>query len=147
MDDFAAVGDQFYLGDQIVVVGIEQGDLDVQGLRLVFFGEDGSHGLAVYGVADLQVLVLSCVNSEIANRIVDALLREVVGEDYVSCVVGVAPTSFVVVLVVGGCHVPAVVQSQYVLLIAGIVSACSNLAFAVTNLYQEDVGVSLLIPV
>ena len=52
-----------------------------------------------------------------------------------------------VILIVGGSNVPALVQSQGVLLVAGVVTAGADGAFAVTDLNQMDALVSLCAPV
>ena len=52
-----------------------------------------------------------------------------------------------VVLVVCGRYVPSLIQSQDILLIAGIISAGADLSFAVAYLHQEDMVIGLGIPV
>src|SRR5699024_888767 len=96
---------------------------DVDADILGDLGDNGAQQLAVEGVVDLQVLVLGGVDPPVADGLVDALLGEVIGQDNVAGVVGVAPLALVVVLIVGGSHVPALVQGHDVLLIAGVVAA------------------------
>ena len=142
-----AVDDDFDLADRIAGVGIEEGDHDVQLLGRVLIGEDRAHRHVVDRVEDLEVLVLGRVDAHRADRVVDALLGEVVGQDNVAGVVGVAPAALVVVLVVGGRQVPALVQRHDVLLVARVVAVLADRALAVADLDQEHVGVGRLVPV
>ena len=67
--------------------------------------------------------------------------------DDVAGVVGVAPAALVVILVVGRGDVPALVERHDVLLVAGIIAACADLAFAVADLDHVHTGVNNSIPV
>ena len=78
---------------------------------------------------------------------VDALLAEVVGDDDVAGVIGVAPLALVVILVICGGYMPALIQGHGVILIAGIVAAGADLALAVAYLNKEDTAVDHRIPV
>ena len=145
IDALAGVDDDFHLGDGVGSVGIVDGDADVQ--LFGDFHDAGAQQLVVDGVGDLQVLVLGGVHVHCADGVVDALFAEVVGEDNVAGVIGVAPLALVVILVVAGRHVPALIQGHGVVLIAGIVAACADLALAVAHLNQEDAAVDHRIPV
>ena len=141
----AAVHNELHLAE--AVIGIIEVDRDFQLLRGVLLAEDRAHGLIVDRVEDLQVLVFGGIHAQRADRVVDALLGEVVGQDDVAGVVGVAPAALVVVLVVGGRHMPAFVQRHGVLLIAGVVAAGTDLALAVADLDQEHVRVRRFVPI
>ena len=145
MGDLAGVDDDLHLGYGVGGIGVEQGDLEIQGLGDLL--DDGAQQHAVDGVTDLQVLVLGGVDPVSPDGLVDALLGEVIGQDHVTGVVGVAPLALVVVLVVGGSQMPALVQGHGVLLVAGVVAAGADLALAVANLDQLDAGVDDGIPV
>ena len=145
MGDLAGVDDDLDLGDGVGDIGIVQSDREVQLLGDLV--HDGAQNHAVDGVADFQVLVLGGVDPVIADGLVDALLGEVGGQDDVTGIVGVAPLALVVVLVVGGSHMPALVQSHGILLVAGVVAACTHLTLAVADLDQLDAGVDDGIPV
>ena len=142
--DLAGVDDQFDLGDGIGAVGIVEGDLEVQLLRNV---NDGAHHVAVDRVVQFEVLVLGGVHTACSERCVDAGFGEVVGQDDVAGVVGVAPLALVVILVVGRGDVPALVERHDVLLVAGIIAACADLAFAVADFDHVHTGVNNSIPV
>ena len=142
--DLAGVDDQFDLGDGIGAVGIVEGDLEVQLLRNV---NDGAHHVAVDRVVQFEVLVLGGVHTACSERCVDAGFGEVVGQDDVAGVVGVAPAALVVILVVGRGDVPALVERHDVLLVAGIIAACADLAFAVADFDHVHTGVNDCIPI
>ena len=142
--DLAGVDDQFDLGDGIGAVGIVEGDLEVQLLRNV---NDGAHHVAVDRVVQFEVLVLGGVHTACSERCVDAGFGEVVGQDDVAGVVGVAPAALVVILVVGRGDVPALVERHDVLLVAGIIAACADLAFAVADFDHVHTGVNDRIPI
>ena len=142
--DLAGVDDQFDLGDGIGAVGIVEGDLEVQLLGNV---DDGAHHVAVDRVVQIEVLVLGGVHTARSERFVDAGFGEVVGQDDVTGVVGVAPLALVVILVVGRGDVPALVERHDVLLVAGIIAACADLAFAVADFDHVHTGVNDSIPV
>ena len=143
--DLAGVDDQLDLLDGIGGVGIVEGD--VKGQLLGDLGDDGAERHAVDGVADLEVLVLGGVDAHVAHGLIDALLREIIGQDDVTGVVGVAPAALVVILVVGRSEVPALVQRLDVLAVARVVAARADLAFAVADLDQIHTGVDDGIPV
>ena len=142
--DLAGVDDQLDLGDGIGAVGIVEGDLEVQLLRNV---DDGAHHVAVDRVVQFEVLVLGGVHTACSERCVDAGFGEVVGQDDVAGVVGVAPAALVVILVVGRGDVPALVERHDVLLVAGIIAACADLAFAVADFDHVHTGVNDRIPI
>ena len=142
--DLAGVDDQLDLGDGIGAVGIVEGDLEVQLLGNV---DDGAHHIAVDRVVDFEVLVLGGVHTARSERCIDAGFGEVVGQDDVAGVVGVAPAALVVILVVGRGDVPALVERHDVLLVAGIIAACADLAFAVADFDHVHTGVNDSIPV
>ena len=142
--DLAGVDDQFDLGDGIGAVGIVEGDLEVQLLRNV---DDGAHHVAVDRVVQLEVLVLGGVHTARSERCIDAVFGKVVGQDDVAGVVGVAPAALVVILVVGRGDVPALVERHDVLLVAGIIAACADLAFAVADFDHVHTGVNDSIPI
>ena len=142
--DLAGVDDQLDLGDGIGAVGIVEGDLEVQLLGNV---DDGAHHVAVDRVVQIEVLVLGGVHTARSERFVDAGFGEVVGQDDVTGVVGVAPLALVVILVVGRGDVPALVERHDVLLVAGIIAACADLAFAVADFDHVHTGVNDSIPV
>ncbi len=142
--DLAGVDDQLDLGDGIGTVGIVEGDLEVQLLGNV---NDGAHHVAVDRVVQFEVLVLGGVHTARSERFVDAGFGEVVGQDDVTGVVGVAPAALVVILVVGRGDVPALVERHDVLLVAGIIAACADLAFAVADFDHVHTGVNDSIPV
>ena len=103
--------------------------------------------IPVEGVGDFQVLILGGVHAHIADSLIDACLGEIIGEDNVTGIVGIAPLALVVILVVGGRHMPALIQRHGVILIAGIVAAGANGAFTIANFHQEYTGVDHGIPV
>ena len=142
--DLAGVDDQLDLGDGIGAVGIVEGDLEVQLLRNV---DDGAHHVAVDRVVQLEVLVLGGVHTARSERFVDAVFGKVVGQDDVAGVVGVAPAALVVILVVCRGDMPALVERHDVLLVAGIIAACADLAFAVADFDHVHTGVNNSIPV
>ena len=142
--DLAGVDDQFDLGDGIGAVGIVEGDLEVQLLGNV---DDGAHHVAVDRVVQIEVLVLGGVHTARSERCIDAVFGKVVGQDDVAGVVGVAPAALVVILVVGRGDVPALVERHDVLLVAGIIAACADLAFAVADFDHVHTGVNDSIPV
>ena len=142
--DLAGVDDQFDLGDGIGAVGIVEGDLEVQLLGNV---DDGAHHVAVDRVVQLEVLVLGGVHTARSERCIDAVFGKVVGQDDVAGVVGVAPAALVVILVVGRGDVPALVERHDVLLVAGIIAARADLAFAVADFDHVHTGVNDSIPV
>ena len=142
--DLAGVDDQFDLGDGIGAVGIVEGDLEVQLLGNV---DDGAHHVAVDRVVQIEVLVLGGVHTACSERCIDAGFGEVVGQDDVAGVVGVAPAALVVILVVGRGDVPALVERHDVLLVAGIIAACADLAFAVADFDHVHTGVNDSIPI
>ena len=142
--DLAGVDDQLDLGDGIGAVGIVEGDLEVQLLRNV---NDGAHHVAVDRVVQFEVLVLGGVHTACSERCIDAVFGKVVGQDDVTGVVGVAPAALVVILVVGRGDVPALVERHDVLLVAGIIAACADLAFAVADFDHVHTGVNDSIPV
>ena len=142
--DLAGVDDQFDLGDGIGAVGIVEGDLEVQLLGNV---DDGAHHVAVDRVVQFEVLVLGGVHTARSERCIDAVFGKVVGQDDVAGVVGVAPAALVVILVVGRCDVPALVERHDVLLVAGIIAARADLAFAVADFDHVHTGVNDSIPV
>src|SRR5699024_7525640 len=115
------VDHHFHLGDGVGAIGVVCADVD--GDILGNIGNNGTQHLAIEGVVDLQVLVLCGVDAIVPDGLIDAFFREVVGQDHITGVVGVAPLALMVVLVVGGGHVPALVQGHDVLLIAGVVTA------------------------
>ena len=99
--------------------GVGNGDVEVQpGGDL---GDDGAHDLIVHGVGDLQVLVLCGVEIAVLHGFIKALLGEIIGDDNGAGVVGVAPFALVVILVVGGSHMPALIQGGGVVLVGGVV--------------------------
>ena len=142
--DLAGVNDQFDLGDGIGAVGIVEGDLEVQLLGNV---DDGAHHVAVDRVVQIEVLVLGGVHTARSERCIDAVFGKVVGQDDVAGVVGVAPAALVVILVVGRGDVPALVERHDVLLVAGIIAACADLAFAVADFDHVHTGVDDRIPI
>ena len=142
--DLAGVDDQLDLGDGIGAVGIVEGDLEVQLLGNV---DDGAHHVAVDRVVQIEVLVLGGVHTACSERCIDAVFGKVVGQDDVAGVVGVAPAALVVILVVGRGDVPALVERHDVLLVAGIIAACADLAFAVADFDHVHTGVNDSIPV
>ena len=142
--DLAGVDDQLDLGDGIGAVGIVEGDLEVQLLGNV---DDGAHHVAVDRVVQIEVLVLGGVHTACSERCIDAGFGEVVGQDDVAGVVGVAPAALVVILVVGRGDVPALVERHDVLLVAGIIAACADLAFAVADFDHVHTGVNDSIPI
>ena len=142
--DLAGVDDQLDLGDGIGAVGIVEGDLEVQLLGNV---DDGAHHVAVDRVVQLEVLVLGGVHTARSERCIDAVFGKVVGQDDVAGVVGVAPAALVVILVVGRGDVPALIERHDVLLVAGIIAACADLAFAVADFDHVHTGVNDRIPI
>ena len=141
----AGVDDQLSLDGGVGGIGVLDGDVEAELLRHGF--DDGAHGQVVDGIGQLKVLILGGVDPAGPDGIVDALLGEAFGQDHVTGVVAVAPFALVVVLVVGGGHMPALVQSQGVLLIAGVVAAGTHLALAVADLDELDDGIIAFVPV
>ena len=143
--DLAGVDDHFDLADGVSRVGVGHLNADVQ--LVGNLGEAAAERQIVHGVGQLQVLVLGRVHAQRADRVIQALLGEIVGQDDVTGVVGVAPLALVVVLVVGGRNVPALVERHGVVLVAGVVAARADLALAVADLDHEDAAVDQRIPV
>ena len=81
------------------------------------------------------------------DRSQQTFFTEIVGQDNVTGIVGVAPLALVVVLVVGRSDMPALIQSHGVVLIAGIVAARADLTFAVADFHKVDTSVNNGIPV
>ena len=141
----AGVYDDLDLCDGVGCIGIIDLDINVK-----LFGDLGDLRTeleTVHGVVKLKVLVLGGVHTHAAHCLVNALFGEVIGENNVTGVVGIAPLALVVVLVVGGSDMPALIESHYVVLIAGIIAACTDLTFAVADLNEADAGVCSSIPV
>ena len=134
--NLSGVDDQLHLRDGIGVIRIHDGDIEFQLLRDTL--NDGAHGQVIDRVEQLEILVLGGVDAVVADGVVDALLGKALRQHDITGVVGIAPLALVVVLIVGRRKVPALVQSQRVLLVAGIVAACTDLTFAVANLDQMD---------
>ena len=145
VDGLAGVDDDFHLGDAVGPIRVIDGNSDVQ--LLGNLGNDAAQHLTVDGVVDFQVLILGGVDAAGADGIVEPLLREIIGEDDVTGGVCIAPLALVVVLVVGRSDVPALIQRNDVLLIAGIVAACADLTLAVADFDQIHTGVDYGIPV
>ena len=141
----AGVHHQLHLADGVGLIGIVEGDLKVQ--LLGYLGDGAAQHLPVDGVADLQVLILGGIDPHGAEGGVDAFLAEIIREDDVAGVVGVAPAALVVILVIAGGQVPALVQGLDVLAVAGIVAAGTDLALAVADLHQVHAAVDNGIPV
>ena len=139
------VGHHLHLGDGVGGVGIVDSDLDIQ--LIGDLGDAGAHHKPVDGVGQLQILILGGIHTQSADGLVDALLAEIVGEDNIPGIVGIAPLALVVILVVGGGQVPALIQRHDVLLIAGIVAAGADLTLAVTHLHHVHTAVDDGIPV
>ncbi len=74
------------------------------------------------------------------------MLGEVVGQDDVAGVVGVAPLALVVVLVVRRGDVPALVEGHDVVLVARVIAARADLALTVADLDHGDARVGDGIP-
>ena len=143
--DLTGVDDQLHLGDGVLLVRIHDGNIKLQHLGNRF--NDGAHRQVIDRIAELKVLILRCVDTVVADRIVDALLRGLLNKKDVAGIVGVAPLCLVVVLVVGRSQMPALVQCQRVLLVAGIVTGPADLAFAVTDLNEVHAAVGFGIPI
>ena len=141
----AGVGDQLNLGDGVGLIRII--DADVEGQLFRDLGNDGAHHFAVDGVVDLEVLILGGIDAAGADGFINAFLGEIVRDDDVARVVGVAPAALMVILVVGRCNVPALIEREDVLLVARIVAALADLAFAVADLNEEHAGVDNGIPI
>ena len=141
----AGVDDDLDLGDRVRPVGI--GDLNAEAQLFWDFLKDGAQRLLVDRVVDLQVFVLRGIHPVAADGLVDALFAEVVGEDDVPRVIGVAPLALVVVLVIGGGHMPALIQRHGVILIAGVIAAGADGALAVAHLHHIHPAVNEGIPV
>ena len=139
------VGHHLHLGDGVGGVGIVDGDLNIQ--LIGDLGDAGAHHKPVDSVGQLQILILGGIHTQSADGLVDALLAEIVGEDNIPGIVGIAPLALVVILVVGGGQVPALIQRHDVLLIAGIVAAGADGTLAVTHLHHVHTAVDDGIPV
>ena len=145
VDGLAGVYDDLDLGDGVTAVRVGYLNADI---KLIGDLSDAAAELhAVHGVVQLKILVLGGVHAHRSDSVIDALFGEVVGEDDVACVVCVAPFALVVILIVGGSDVPALIQRHCVVLIAGIIAACAYLAFAVTDLNEEDAAVDDRVPI
>ena len=129
------VDDYLYLG--IAGVG-GVADLGLYSDPLLLLGQDGAHSVAVERIQDGQIVVLGGVHPVVGNGIVNALISQVRGQHHTAGGVGVAPVTLVVVLVVCGGHMPPLVQSTGVVLIAGEVAAGANGSFAVAHLNEGD---------
>ena len=136
----SGVGHYLHPGDGIGGIRVIHADVDAGSLRHHL--NDRAHHLPIEGVADLQILILGGVDPIVADGLIDALHREVVGEDHVPGVICIAPLALVVVLIVGGGHMPALVQGHDVLFVAGIVAALSDGALTVAHLHQVNPAVN-----
>ena len=148
LEDLGAFADDLDFAD-VLAVGLvdRQMDRDLVGLVGVLDGRDvaqlveGAVGFQL--IVDLQILVLGGVDAASVQRAVEADLGEVVGQDDVAAGVGVAPVALVVVLVVGGGHVPAHGQAEVILLVGGEVGGAAHLALAVADLNEVQHVVAL----
>ena len=113
-DDQAAVDDDLHL--HVTGVG-GVADLGGDGHALLLLVQDGTHGVAVEGVEDGQVVVLGGVHPIIGDSVVDGLLGEVIGQYHAAGGVGVSPVALVVILVVGRSHMSALVKSTGVVFV------------------------------
>ena len=143
--DDAGVCNQLDLLDRVAAVRITERHVEAQLLRL--FRDGGAEHHAVDGVADFEVLVLGGVHAHVTDGGVDALFAEIIGQDDVAGIVGVAPAALVVILVVGRGEVPALVQSLDVFAVARIVAACADLAFAVADFDHVHTAVNDGVPI
>ena len=132
----AGVDNDLNLGNGVGLVGVKDSDVDVQLFGNGLLGNDGAQGEVIQSITDFKVLVLGGIDAVGADGLIDALFSEVVGQDDIAGIIGVAPTALVVILVVGRSDFPALVQSAIILLVAGIVAACADLAFAVADFHQ-----------
>ena len=145
----ASLADHIEIAELVAGIRIVQGDLNRDLLGLVILVHRGDIAELVPGVADLelvvdlQVLVLGGVDASGIQCAVDADLGEVVGQNDVTAGVGVAEVALVVVLVVGGGQVPAHTQGLVVLGIGGEVAGAADLAFAVADLHEVQLVVTL----
>ena len=107
----------------------------MDGLLLI---KDGSHGIAVQLIQDGQIVVLCSIDAVILHCVVDRVLRQPVCEHHASRRIGIAPVSFVVVLVVGRSYMPALVQRSRIVAVGREVSGASDGSLAVSYLDQCD---------
>ena len=143
--NLTGVDDQFDLTDGVCNIGIV--NLDIKGKLIGNFCNAGTQKHAVDGIVNLQVLIFGCVNTQVPNSFIQTFFSEVIGQNNIAGIVGIAPLALVVILVVGGSHVPTLIQGHGVVLITGIVTAGTDLAFTVTNFHQEHTRVNNSIPV
>ena len=129
----AGIDNDLHLGDGVGRVRVRNLHVQIQRLRHLLHHR--AQRQAVDGVVQLQVFILCGVHPQIPNGLIQALLREVVGENDIPGIVGVAPAALVVVLVVGGGHMPALVQGQGVLLIAGVIATGANGPLAIAHFH------------
>ena len=143
--NLAGVYDYLDLAYRVGAVRIIDGNIDVE--LFGYLGNLAAEGKIVNGVVNFEVFILGGVNAHIADGLINACLAEIVGENDIAGIVCVAPLTLVVILVVGRCEVPALVERENVLLVAGVVAARAYLTFAVARLNEVHAAVDDRIPV
>ena len=107
-------------------------------MDLFLLVKDGSHSISIQGIQDGQIVILCRVHAVILHSVVDRFLGKSVGEHHASRRVGIAPVSFVVILVISRSHVPAFVKRSGVIAVGREVAGASDSSLAVAHLDQRD---------
>ena len=107
-----AVRHHFHAADGLVRgVAQENGDRRTLGL-----GDDAAHDRTVQRIINGEVAVLGGVDPAVLHGVVQRFLRQTFRQYHSPRFAGVAPLTFVVILVVGRRDVPALVQRQIIIL-------------------------------
>ena len=106
-----AVRHHFHIADGLVR-GVAQENGDFRFLR---FGDDAAHDRAVQRIINGEVAVLGGVDPAVLHGVVQRFLRQRLCQNHGARTARVAPLSIVVILVVGGRHVPALIQRQMII--------------------------------
>ena len=131
----AVLTDNLNLPDGVISIGVRQGDRNLH-LAVGEVIDDAAHRHVVQRVDDGQVLVLGGVHPALGHGFVEAFLGEIVSQDHRAAGIGVAPLPLVVILVVGGGHMPATAERHIIVLIAREVAVGADRALAVAYFQQ-----------
>ena len=96
--------------------------------------QNRTHNVAIQSVVDSQIVIFCCIDTVVTHCIVDIGLSQSVYQNNASAGIGIAPQALMVILVIRGCHMPALIQSAGIILVRGEITGRANRALAVTNL-------------
>ena len=82
--------------------------------------QNGTHGRSVKGIVDSKISVLGGINPPLPHGFIEAFLCQSVRQKHGSACVCVAPCAVMVVLAVGGAHVPSGIQGFNILIVSPI---------------------------